>query len=265
MSNNQKWIQYTRVSTDDKGQTRDQQIKAIQDEAKRRGAEIIDEVFDEESGKHNDRRGLRIAIARAIENNATLVVSRADRLSRDMAFALKVIFHRGIKVLCLNLGDEAMKDEFVCSIYFGIAQKESQDKSERNKDKASVMALAYERANAMYREGYDIEDIIAAEPLAAATIRAGHYAPGEWRFGNPRAKETSNQKKANAARIKKANSNDKSVSAANALREYFATNPINLNAAARYLKSEGFLTPRGTTNHTPQSVKNLCARFGIAI
>lgn len=265
MDNKAKWIQYTRVSTDDKGQTRDQQIKAIKDEAERRGAEIIDEIFDEESGKHNDRRGLRIAIARAKEHNATLVVSRADRLSRDQIFAMKTIFHSGIKVLCLNLGDEAMKDEFVCSIYFGIAQKESQDKSERNKDKAGVINPAYARANEMYRQGYSIEEIIAAEPLAAATIKGGHYAPGEWRFGNPKAKETSTQEKANAARIKKANSNEESVKAANALREYFAVNPVNLNAAARYLKAEGYLTPRGTTKHTAQSVKNLCKRFGIPV
>lgn len=261
------WIPYTRVSTDDKGQTRDQQIKAIKRAAQECGAELREELFntlfDEESGLHDDRAKLRLAIAHAIKTNGTLVVSRHDRLSRNSDFALKLIFEKGIKVRCLNLTEDAMRDKFICSVMFLVAEKESEDKRARNKDKADIIQDAYNRANEMYARGCSIEEIIEAEPLAAPTIKRGKYEPGKWRFGNPNAKETSTQEAAAMRRIKNANTNENSLSAAEALRTYFANNPRNLNAAARYLNENGYLTPRGKANYAASSVKNLCLRFKI--
>lgn len=265
----EKWIGYLRVSTDDKGQTFDQQISEINLMAEDAGAEVIGFYSDEVSGKINDRKGLRLAMAKARENNAVVVVSRADRLTRDLPFALQLIFKSGIKFRCLDMSEDAMSNELICSVYWGVASIERKNTSLRVRAKHREIKTQYDKANAMFAEGKSIEEIVEACPLAKNTILNGNYEPGAWGFGIPVASRANlTQQAANAKRVKNADTNRNSVEAAREVKEfiknYQGTKGI-LSAAAKHLSEMGFLTPRGTTKHTAQSVKNLCKRFDIEI
>lgn len=262
----EKWIAYLRVSTEDKGQTTIQQLSDIEAHAAIEGAEIVATFEDMESGAHTDRPGLRKAIARAKEQGATLIVSRADRLSRNLPHALKVIFHSGIKVLALDLGRENMKDEFIVTVIWSLAAKERSNTRIRVKAKMNKIGEALEQANKAYYEGMSVEDCVINFPLAANIIQSGKYEAGAWRFGNPNASTTSTQTAAHAKRVKIANTNENSTDTAAEVKRYLSNGgKRSYGAIADHLKAEGFLTPRGTTKHTRQSVKNLCTRFGIEI
>lgn len=265
----EKWIGYLRVSTDDKGQTLDQQRAEIEVRAEETGAEIIAYYEDYESGAHNDRKGLRIAKAKAKEIGATVVVSRADRLTRDLPFALTLIFKSGIKFRCLDMSEESMQNEAFCSMMWSVASLERENTRVRVKAKHREIRKDLIRANELYAQGKSIEEIINLCPLAKNTIINGNYANGAWRMGIPDdKKENIRRDIANAKRIENADTNPESVATAREIKNYLKTHSGGrgiLSALAKHLSENGFLTPRGTTKHTAQSVKNLCKRFDISI
>jgi DNA invertase Pin-like site-specific DNA recombinase len=86
VNGSQKWVGYTRISTD---QTRQQcsldlQEKAIRDFVETSGGEMLDIIREEESGQSNDRVGLKTAIALAQSKGAKLLVMKLDRIARSV-------------------------------------------------------------------------------------------------------------------------------------------------------------------------------------
>lgn len=226
----QKWVAYYRVSTRTQSLGLDAQRSKVQKAAQEQGATIIAEVWEKESGTESVRPELNKALALTRTNNAVLVVAKADRLSRDPAYATELVFKSGIRVNVLNMTPEAMENYIVFGVMFGMAAQEAKYISERTKD-----ALAEAKARGIQLGRPNAAESITTEMVEAAT----------------------------EARIKKANENPNNVAAANEIRRYLSKGGNNkLQAIATHLWENGYLTSRGV-RHTPTSVKLLCNRFGI--
>ena len=224
------WVAYYRVSTKRQGLGLDAQRERVQAAAMEAGATIVAEVEEKESGKECDRPGLNKAMAEAKHRNATLVVAKADRLSRDLGFAANVVFHSGIEIKALNLPSEAMNNEIVFGVFFGLAAHEARLISERTK--AALQALK-------------AKGVQLGRPDAATSITPEMTA---------RSVEV---------RVRKANENPANIAASNEIKKYLEEgNKRNLSAIARHLNEMGLYTSRGVF-HDAKSVKLLCQRYGI--
>ena len=85
------YICYFRVSTQRQGRSGlglDAQRKSVADYLADKEANIIDEVTEIESGRHTKRIKLKAAIDLCKATNATLLVAKFDRLSRNAKFLL---------------------------------------------------------------------------------------------------------------------------------------------------------------------------------
>lgn len=267
MEDSKKWIPYLRVSTDDKGQTTEQQLSAIKAAAEAKGIEFVYDkdgkpFQDMKSGKLSpkERDGLRGAIKMARRINAPIVCAKTDRLARSYTVAEKLAEDTTVTFIFLNSDNSALYDPTLRMIYFGF-MSEGQRQAIRmaTKAKRQEQKEACVRANQMYADGISIEEIIKSEPTIANIIRNGNYQPGAWRNGTPKGnKDTS---AAAAGRIKRAKENANSVEAWGYLEEWLKHNPLNYGAAARFLNEEkNCSTPRGG-DYTRQAVKNLIERF----
>ena len=223
-----KIVAYYRVSTKKQGLGLDAQRALVEAYAAAHGAEIVEEVEEKESGKEDNRPGLNRALALSRRHRATLVVAKADRLSRDLSFAAQIFFHSGLKVVALNLPEEALTDALLFGVYFGLAQQEAKLISTRTK-------------------------------AALAALKAQGV-----KLGAPNAQFTPEMRAAAAeARKSQADNNPANLQAAAELRRYFdGATKRNLSAAARHLNEMQLYTPRGVF-HDAKSVKNLIARYGI--
>ena len=81
---NMRAIIYARVSTDDKGQTTETQIRELREWCERNRVKIIDEYEEEESGGDLDRRVFDSVLGRIARGGVDLLLARdPSRLSRD--------------------------------------------------------------------------------------------------------------------------------------------------------------------------------------
>ncbi|MGE6781289.1 recombinase family protein [Ensifer adhaerens] len=122
----QRYIAYYRVSTSKQGQS------GLGLEAQRAAVfryEPIAEFTEIESGKSDDRVELHKALDFAKENDATLIVAKLDRLSRNAAFIL-TLMERGVRIRCVDMPDA---DEFQLHLFAILAQKERKMISDRTK------------------------------------------------------------------------------------------------------------------------------------
>jgi DNA invertase Pin-like site-specific DNA recombinase len=138
-------IAYTRVSTSEQGRSGlglDAQREAIHDFARREGFEISEIFQDIETGKGNDplakRQGLDQALRLAKKLKCPIIVSKLDRLSRDVEFIAGLI-SRGILFHVVPFG--ITSDTFTLHIHAAVAQQERKLISERTKS-----ALARKKA-----------------------------------------------------------------------------------------------------------------------
>lgn len=221
-------VAYYRVSTKRQNLGLEAQRRTVESYAARVGASIVESFTEKESGKECDRPGLNLALATARKHRALLVVAKADRLSRDIAYAAHIVFHGGVDVLALDIPEEAMGDALMFGVHFGLAQKEAAMISARTK-----AALAAKK-----EQGFKLG---APAPVVTASMRAA----------------------AAAARTEKANANQRNQAAAQELRRFFAgAARRNMSEAARHLNELQLYTSRGFF-HTANSVKLLISRFGI--
>lgn len=223
----EKYVAYYRVSTKRQSLGLDAQRSAVL--AKIPAADIIAEYSEKESGAHDDRPQLARAMAEARRHGATLVVAKADRLSRDLTYAAMAVFRSGVRVICLDMPTEAAADPLLFGVYFGLAQKEREMISQRTKS-----ALA---------------------ALKAKGVKLG--SPTKLTFTEEE------RKKGQEVRSRRADLNPNNVRSADEIRRYLAAgNKRNLSAIARHLDARGCYTSRGV-RHDAKSVKLLMARYGI--
>ena len=88
-----KLIAYYRVSTERQGQSGlgiEAQKAKVQQMAAERGAVVVAEFVEVESGRKNDRPQLAAALAEARRRGAAVAVAKLDRIARDAEFVLRL-------------------------------------------------------------------------------------------------------------------------------------------------------------------------------
>ncbi|MYM66237.1 recombinase family protein [Pseudoduganella sp. FT55W] len=119
-------IIYLRVSTSEQGKSGlglDAQQRAIEMFAKAEGFTIVEAVTEVASGKLGleDRTGLKQALTKAKKLRCPVIVSKLDRLSRDVAF-ISGLMARGVPFVVAELGVDT--DPFILHLYAALSEKE---------------------------------------------------------------------------------------------------------------------------------------------
>jgi DNA invertase Pin-like site-specific DNA recombinase len=130
-------VAYYRVSTQQQhrsGLGIEAQRAAVQRFAEAEGITLIGEYVEAETGKGADaldrRPQLAAALAAARSAKASVLVSKLDRLSRDVAFVSGLMAQR-VPFIVAELGRNA--DPFMLHLYAALAEKERRLISERTK------------------------------------------------------------------------------------------------------------------------------------
>lgn len=132
---------YRRVSTSEQGKSGlglEAQASAITRFCTAENFEVVDGFDDVGSGKLGleGRPGLAAALAKAARLKCPVVVSKLDRLSRDVAF-ISGLMARGVPFIVAELGADV--DPFVLHLFAALGQKERQLISQRTKDALAPM------------------------------------------------------------------------------------------------------------------------------
>ena len=132
---------YRRVSTSEQGKSGlglEAQASALARFCATEGFEIAASFNDVGSGKLGleGRPGLTAALAKAARLKCPVVVSKLDRLSRDVAF-ISGLMARGVPFIVAELGADV--DPFVLHLFAALGQKERQLISQRTKDALAPM------------------------------------------------------------------------------------------------------------------------------
>nr|WP_315400165.1 recombinase family protein [uncultured Duganella sp.] len=139
-----KAIIYRRVSTSEQGKSGlglDSQLATLLRFCASEGFEVVDGFVDVASGKLavEDRAGLAGALDAARRLGCAVIVTKLDRLSRDVAFVSGLMARR-VPFIVTELGTDV--DPFVLHLYASLAEKERRLISERTK-----AALAVKKAS----------------------------------------------------------------------------------------------------------------------
>lgn len=145
-----RYVIYTRVSTAEQGKSglgldaQQRDIDIFLNTFSEVPWEIVGKFCDVQSGKDDDRPELKKALALAKRTKAQLLVSKLDRLSRDVEFIARTMKEATIKVATMPNADP-----FQMHIYAALAEKERKFISERTK-----AALAAAKARGTKLGGY---------------------------------------------------------------------------------------------------------------
>lgn len=128
-------IALTRVSTSEQGKSGlglAAQEAAIRSFANAEGFNIVEVVEEVASGKLGltDREGLRNALAKAKKLKCPVIVSKLDRLSRDVAF-ISGLMSKGVPFIVAELGSDV--DPFVLHLFAALGEKERKMIGQRTK------------------------------------------------------------------------------------------------------------------------------------
>ncbi len=125
------YVAYYRVSTQRQG------ISGLGLDAQRssvlsflNGKRPIAEYTDVESGSHNNRPQLLLALEYAKKTNTTLLVAKLDRLSRDLVF-IATLQQNNVKFTCCDIPEA---NEFTIHLMAALAQMELRMGSQRTKN-----------------------------------------------------------------------------------------------------------------------------------
>jgi DNA invertase Pin-like site-specific DNA recombinase len=166
----EKAIAYLRVSTHRQqrsGLGIGAQRAAIQRFAEAEGMTILAEYVEAETGKGADaldrRPQLAAALAAAKAAKCSVIVSKLDRLSRDVAFVSGLMAQR-VPFIVAELGLDA--DPFMLHLYAALAEKERSLISERTK--AALAARKAAGAKLGNPRNIDVAGVIGREAAIAS-------------------------------------------------------------------------------------------------
>ena len=136
-------IIYTRVSTAEQrksGLGLQSQLDAVNEFCLKERIDVIANYQESESGKGFDaiekRPQLARALAHAKKENASLIVSKLDRLSRNVAF-ISSLMEMKVAFIVAQLGKDA--DPFMLHLYAALSEKEREMISTRTKAALAVL------------------------------------------------------------------------------------------------------------------------------
>lgn len=132
----QRYVTYYRVSTKEQGRSglgleaQERDVSLFLEGFSEVPWEVIGTFTDVESGKDDDRPELAKALALVRKTGATLLVSKLDRLSRDVAFIATLIKDPKVN---LRVASMPHADKFSLHIYAALAEQERDFISARTK------------------------------------------------------------------------------------------------------------------------------------
>jgi DNA invertase Pin-like site-specific DNA recombinase len=219
------FVSYIRVSTDRQGKSGlglEAQRKAVTDFLNGGNWSLLKEFKEVESGSRDDRPQLAKAMAHCRLHNATLVIAKLDRLSRDAHFLLG-LQKAGVRFVAADMPEA---NEMIVGIMAVVAQAERKMISKRTKD---ALAAAKARGQVLggKRPGQRIDDDIRAAGRAAQADRA----------------------RARAADI------------APVIADMRSEGVTSLRTLAKGLEERGITTANGSAIWTPAAVSRLLARL----
>lgn len=163
-------VAYIRVSTARQGRSGlglEAQREAIARFAQAEGIELVSEHVEIETGKGADaldrRPVLKSALEAARATDSPIIVSKLDRLSRDVAFVAGLMAQR-VPFVVTELGSDA--DPFMLHLYAALAEKERAVISQRTRD---ALQAAKQRGVELGTHG---RDVLAPANQKAAQERA---------------------------------------------------------------------------------------------
>lgn len=194
-----KYVAYYRVSTTMQGKSGlglQAQRQAVSDYVK--SGTVIAEYTEIESGKNSDRPQLQLALDWAKANNATLLIAKLDRLSRNLHFITGLMEQNVPMIAC----DMPHANKFQWHIMGAVAEQERDFISERTKaaiakrreqgvewgTNKARSAQAQEFADSIQRHLQTLMDAGIATPAAIArglngagmrTPRGAEWGPGQ--------------------------------------------------------------------------------------
>lgn len=167
-------IAYLRCSTSEQGKSGlglDAQLDAVRQFAAAEGYELADVVSEVASGKLDldGRPGLRGALARAKRLRCPILVSKLDRLSRDVNF-VSGLMRQKVPFVVAELGADT--DPFLLHLFAALAEKERRMIGQRTR--AALAALKAKGAKLGNRTNLGAAQALgqAASATKAAAFRA---------------------------------------------------------------------------------------------
>ena len=169
-----KFVSYYRVSTDRQGRSGlglEAQKEAVQQRLNGGSWQLVAEFVEIESGKRAKRPQLDAALAACMKHKAKLVVAKLDRLSRNVAFLLKLI-DSGVEVLFADLPElSGAMGRFMLTTMASVAELEAGLISERTK---AALKAAKARGVKLGRHG---AEVLAPKYREEARQRAKELEP----------------------------------------------------------------------------------------
>jgi DNA invertase Pin-like site-specific DNA recombinase len=232
-----KAVAYYRVSTAAQGRSGlglEAQRTAVEEIVRQRGLTLLAEFTEVESGKRNDRPVLAQALHHARITNATLVIAKLDRLSRNAAFLL-ALRDSGVQFLAADVPDA---NDLTIGVLAVIAQAEREAISRRTKEALGAI-----------KQKTDLGEV----HVSARTGRTVH------RLGNPNGAKALGSRAgdltlARAAKARLASQRMADIAAA--VQTIKAEGHTSLYAVAAELNRRGIAAPRGGKWY-PSSVKGM--------
>lgn len=249
-----RFVSYLRVSTQRQGASGlglEAQREAVASHLRRmaQGAAILCEYVEVESGKRSDRPQLQAALRHAKHANATLVIAKLDRLSRNAAFLL-TLRDSGVRFIAADMPDAS---NLTVGILALVAEHERDMIAARTK-----AALAAKR-EALARQRREMEER-GEKPVRR--LSDGTTRP--LRLGNPNGARSlvglGNAQAVEAIRVK---AQDGAEELREVVRQLDPNGDLSARALAGALNVNGFRSPRGGA-WTAQSVIRLRERLHIS-
>jgi len=218
-----RFVIYLRVSTAEQGKSGlglAAQRKTVENYLNGNGYEIVGEFTEIESGGKNNRPELQKAITACKLKKARLIVSKLDRLSRDLHF-ISELQESKVSFVVAEMPDAT---ELTIHIYAALAQHERKVIGQRTKDALAALKAKGKR-------------------LGNPCLQRGERVPG-----------SGITPQANKARTSKAN--DYAADMATVIAEAKALGHSSLRKIATFLNESGYKTSKGGDWH-PTSISRV--------
>ncbi len=170
------YVAYYRVSTQEQGRSGlglDAQRDVVRRHVAAKGARLVAEFTEIESGRHDERPQLRKARVLAVRSKATLLIAKLDRLARSVSFISALMKDRRLEIEACDL---PAANAMTLHIMAAVAEGEATAISTRTK-----AALAQAKARGV-RLGFSHENKLShahecgAIGAACRRLKADRYA-----------------------------------------------------------------------------------------